>query len=257
MLIEKMEKDILLISLLVIFYIWECLYPYFGTFEKKTRHAVRNMGLIALNAVVVNLLLLPLVVFATNTTWGVFRVVSLDGWMELVLTIAIIDLLTYFMHVIFHRFAFLWRFHRMHHSDPEMDVTTGARFHIGEHIISVSVRCAVYAVFAIKIEYLLFYEALFLANVLFHHANISIGEPVDKLYRIFLTSPNMHKVHHSDIQVETDSNYTSLFSIWDRIFGTFRIIENPNNITYGVKGLESEQTIKKMLMTPLKSIDAQ
>jgi sterol desaturase/sphingolipid hydroxylase (fatty acid hydroxylase superfamily) len=257
MLIEKMEKDVILISLLVIFYIWECLFPYFDTFKKKTRHAVRNIGLIVMNAVLVNLLLIPLVVFSTNTTWGVFRVVSLDGWIELVLTIVLIDVLTYVMHVLFHKHSFLWRFHRMHHSDPEMDVTTGARFHIGEHIISVCVRCSVYAAFAIKLEYLLLYETLFLANVLFHHANISMGESLDKLYRLFLASPNMHKVHHSDIKIETDSNYTSLFSVWDRLFGTFRIVENPKDIVYGIKGLEDEQTIKKMLMTPFNNVETQ
>ena len=179
MLIEKMEKDALLISVLVILYVLECLFPYFETFVNKTRHAVRNMGLIALNAVIVNLLMIPLVVFSTNTTWGVFGAVSLDWWIELALTIIVIDVLTYMMHVIFHKISFLWRFHRMHHSDTEMDVTTGARFHIGEHIISICVRCGVYAVFAIKIEYLLLYETLFLANVLFHHANISVGESVD------------------------------------------------------------------------------
>jgi sterol desaturase/sphingolipid hydroxylase (fatty acid hydroxylase superfamily) len=257
MLIDKFEKDVLLISLLVIFCIWECMFPYFGTFENKTRHAVRNLGLIALNAVIVNLLLIPLVVYSTDTSWGVFRFMSLNGWAELVLTIVLIDLLTYVMHVLFHKRSFLWRLHRMHHSDPEMDVTTGARFHIGEHIISIGVRCGLYAAFALKLEYILFYEALFLANVLFHHSNITIGESLDKWYRIFLASPNMHKVHHSDIKVETDSNYTSLFSVWDRLFGTYRIVENPKNIVFGIKGLEEEQTVKKMLMTPFKSVETQ
>ena len=143
----------------------------------------------------------------------------------------------------------------MHHSDTEMDVTTGARFHIGEHIITISVRSGLYAAFAMKMEYILFYETLFLANVLFHHANISVGDILDKLYRIFLTSPNMHKVHHSDRQIETDSNYTSLLSVWDRIFGTYKILENPRAIVYGIKGLEAEQTIKKMFLTPFKKID--
>lgn len=257
MFIEKMEKDIFLISVLVVLYVLECLFPYFDTFKNKTRHAARNIGLIALNAVIVNLVMMPLVVFSTNTTWGVFGAVSVDWWIELALTIVLIDMLTYVMHVLFHKNSFLWLFHRMHHSDPEMDVTTGARFHIGEHIISICVRCGLYAVFAIKIEYLLLYETLFLANVLFHHANISIGEPLDKLYRIVLTSPNMHKVHHSDIKIETDSNYTSLFSLWDRIFGTYRIVGNPKNIVYGIVGLEDDQTVRKMLMTPFKSVEAE
>ena len=180
---------------------------------------------------------------------------SFEPMVELALTIILIDVLTYFMHVLFHRFPILWRFHRMHHSDTGMDVTTGARFHIGEHAISIIVRCGCYALFAMKLEHILLYEIVFLANVFFHHANISIGEPLDRLYRIFLTSPNMHKVHHSDTRIETDSNYTSLFSIWDRVFGTYRIVNNPKDIAYGIKGLEEDQTVIKMLLTPFKTIE--
>ncbi len=252
MIITKTEKDIVMISLLVVLYSLECLFSYFDAFKNKPRHALRNIGIIAFNAVIFNLLLVPLIVFSTNTSWGVFNSVSLDWKIELILTIILIDILTYIMHVLSHKTPFLWRFHRMHHSDTEMDVTTGARFHIGEHTISTFVRSGLYAVFAMKLGYILFYEVIFLANVFFHHANLSIGDTLDKLYRTFLTSPNMHKVHHSDRRVETDSNYTSFLSIWDRIFGTYRIVENPKDIVYGIKGLEEEQTVGKMLMTPFK-----
>ncbi|MCZ6634844.1 MAG: sterol desaturase family protein, partial [bacterium] len=242
MIITKTEKDILMISLLVVLYILEYLFPYFNRFKHKSLHALRNIGIIAFNAVILNLFLVPLVVFSTNTSWGIFHFLSFDWKIELILTMIIIDLLTYVLHVLFHKIPFLWRFHRMHHSDTEMDAITGARFHIGEHIISIFVRSGLYATFAMKMEYILFYETVFLANVLFHHANISIGDILDKLYRIFLTSPDMHKVHHSDRRIETDSNYTSLLSVWDRIFGTYKVLENPRRIVYGIKGLETEQT---------------
>jgi sterol desaturase/sphingolipid hydroxylase (fatty acid hydroxylase superfamily) len=139
MLIDKLEKNLLLISLLLVLYIWECLFPYFGTFLNKTRHAARNLTVVAINFAAANVLLVPLVVFSTHTQWGVFRLVSLSEGAELVLTIVLIDLLTYAMHVLYHTRSFLWRFHRMHHSDPEMDVTSGARFHLGEHILSTCV----------------------------------------------------------------------------------------------------------------------
>jgi sterol desaturase/sphingolipid hydroxylase (fatty acid hydroxylase superfamily) len=254
MVITKTEKDLILILFLMILYILECLFPYFDTFKNKSLHAVRNIGVIAFNAVITNLLLIPLIVLSTDTSRGLFNTVSMDWKVELILTILFIDALTYILHVLFHKLPFLWRFHRMHHSDTEMDVTTGSRFHIGEHIITILIRSGLYAICAMKLDYILVYETVFLANVLFHHANISIGNTLDKGFRIFLTSPLMHKVHHSDLKVETDSNYTSLLSLWDRLFRTYRIVLNPKDIVYGIKGLKEEQTILKMLLTPFKNI---
>ena len=252
MLITKTESTTFLILLAL--YVLECLFPYYDTFKHKPRHAARNVGIIAFNAVIINLALLPLIVLTTSGSWGPFARWRLDWRVELVLTILLIDILTYGMHVLFHATPFLWRFHRMHHSDTEMDATSGARFHIGEHIISVCVRCGLYAVCTMKLEYIIVYETVFLTNVFFHHANLSIGPTVDRLYRIFLTSPDMHKVHHSNIRSEHDSNYTSLLSVWDRIFRTYQISQHPKNITYGIKGLEEEQTVWRMLTTPIRTV---
>jgi len=253
--ISQFEKDAILVSVLVLLFIIECLFPYFDTFKNKTRHTFRNVGLIALNALVVNVTLAPLVILSMDTSWGVFNRWDLNGWIELGLTVLLVDFLTYVLHVLYHKVPFMWRFHRVHHSDVAMGVTTGARFHIGEHVISTLIKCGLYACFAIKLEYLILYEAIFISNVFFHHANISIGEPLDRIYRILFTSPNMHKVHHSDIKNETDSNYTSLFSFWDRMFGTFRIVDDPERIVFGIKGLEEEQSVRRMLTTPFRDIE--
>jgi sterol desaturase/sphingolipid hydroxylase (fatty acid hydroxylase superfamily) len=250
--ITILDKNIITITALVILYTAECVFPYFDAWKGKTKHALRNAGIVLINAVIINLLLLPLIVWASSSSWGVFNQVTLSWWAELALTILVIDALTYFMHVLNHKVPFLWRFHRMHHSDTAMDVTTGARFHIGEHIISLLARSGLYAVFSMNLEFILIYETVFLVSVLFHHSNISISEPIDKIYRMVFTSPNMHKVHHSNVQSETDSNYTSLFSFWDRLFGTYKIVKNPKNIVYGIKGLEKKQSIIDMLLTPFK-----
>jgi len=246
MIISPSEKQSLIVSLLVILYILECVFPYFDTFKSKAAHTLRNGIVIGLNAILLNLFLVPVALYSMNTGWGLFSRISLDWKIELVLTIVAIDLLTYFLHVWFHRSPLLWRFHRMHHSDTEMDVTTGARFHIGEHAFSLLIRCVLCSVLAVKSHFVILYELLFLSNVFIHHANISVGAKLDRLYRIFLTSPDMHKVHHSDVQEETNSNYTSLFSLWDRIFRTYRISRDPKHITYGVKGLENDQTVPQI-----------
>ena len=213
MLITKAQSSALLITVLLALYILECVFPYYDTFAHKTRHAARNIGIIAFNAILINLALMPLVILSTSGSWGLFAAWSPDWRVELVLTILLIDILTYIMHVLFHFNPFLWRFHRMHHSDTEMDATSGSRFHIGEHLISTCVRCGFYAVCAMKLEFIIVYETVFLANVLFHHANLSIGDVLDRIYRVVLTSPDMHKVHHSNIQADYDSNYTSLLSL--------------------------------------------
>lgn len=252
--ITLLEKNIVTVAALMLLLTAEVIAPYFDSWEGKGKHVLRNGGVVLFNAVVTNILLVPLILLATTVEGGLFDLFALHWAMELALTILLIDGLTYVMHRLFHEVPFLWLFHRMHHSDTQMDVTTGARFHIGEHIISTTVRAAFYAICAINMPNIIIYETFFLANVLFHHANIGITERVDKIYRIFFTSPNMHKVHHSNIQPETDSNYTSLFSFWDRLFGTYKIVENPKRIEYGIIGLEEEQSISAMLLTPFKNI---
>ncbi len=244
------EKNFVVLIALVVLYVVECVFPYFDTRNGKTKHALRNGSLVVVNAVLINLLFVPLIVWSTSSSWGVFSMFSLSWQLELLGTILLIDLLAYFLHVMFHKVPFLWRFHRVHHSDTKMDVTSGGRFHIGEHMISLSFRSGLYALFSMKLEFILIYETIFIVNVLFHHSNISISEPLDRIYRIFFTSPNMHKVHHSNKQLETDSNYTSLFSFWDRLFRTYRMVKNPKDIVYGIKGLEERQSVLEMLKTP-------
>ena len=253
--ISPLYKNIIMLAVFLILYTVESLFPYFDEWQGKARHTLRNGGLIAANALITNLILAPLTVLALNYQQGIFSQLEIGFWLELALTILLVDLLTYILHVLFHKVPFLWRFHRVHHSDTQMDVTTGARFHIGEHTISILCRAGLFALFAMKAEYIILYETIFLANVLLHHANLTISEPVDRIYRIFFTSPNMHKVHHSDVRAETDSNYTSLFSFWDRLFGTYTIIANPKRIVYGIKGLEDQQSVIAMQMMPFKEFE--
>jgi len=252
--ITVLQKNIFMLAAFVILYTIECLFPYFEDWDGKEKHALRNGALIGTNTVIANLLLVPVVVLALNQNFGLFHQIELNTIVEFAATILLVDLLTYVLHVAFHKVPFLWRFHRMHHSDTQMDVTTGARFHIGEHAISTCCRALLFAAFGMNGYFILIYETVFLANVLFHHANITISEQADRIFRIFFASPNMHKVHHSDIQPETDSNYTSLFSFWDRLFGTYKIVDNPKRIVYGIKGMEDHQSFVAMQMTPFRNI---
>ena len=138
----------------------------------------------------------------------------------------VLDAFTYFWHRANHRLPFLWRFHRVHHADAKMDVTTASRFHIGEIAMSSVLRMPLLFLTGIRLWELGIFEAAMLLVVQFHHANIGVGARLDRWLRLFIVTPAMHKVHHSRVSVETNSNYSSLLSVWDRVFGTYRVTPN-------------------------------
>jgi sterol desaturase/sphingolipid hydroxylase (fatty acid hydroxylase superfamily) len=184
---------------------------------------------------------------------GLLHQLAWPPWLETVLAILLLDAWTYLWHRMNHRLPFLWRFHRVHHSDPHMDVTTANRFHIGEIILSSLLRIPLIVLLGIGFGQLALYEILMFAVVQFHHANISISEKWDRTLRLLIVTPFMHKVHHSRWQPETDSNYSSLLSIWDRIFRSFRTNQEPGSIRIGLDECDSpeQQTFSGMLKTPL------
>src|SRR5690606_9675421 len=124
-------------------------------------------------------------------------------------------------HWLNHRVPLLWRFHRMHHSDREMDVTSATRFHLGEHLASATLRLAIIPLFGVTAFEVLIYETIVVAITMLHHANISLGR-LDPVLKLFVVTPAMHRVHHSRVPAETNSNYSVFLSLWDRIFRTYR-----------------------------------
>ena len=158
----------------------------------------------------------------------------------------------YIWHVMVHRSSFLWRFHRMHHSDPNMDVSTALRFHPGEIILSTIFRWGIFLLLGVTAFDLLLYETIMLPIIFFHHSNYYLPEKVDKILRTVIVTPWMHWVHHSHIFEETNSNYGTIFSWWDRLFSTFRLREEPVTIQYGLNEIKSSnwQTFIGMLKTP-------
>lgn len=245
-----LEQNIFTLSALVILFTIQTIFPYFEDYSSQLKHTFRNFALTAINALIINLLLSPVILLSTQQNFGLFTNLDLGWWAQLVFTFLILDFLAYAWHVMAHKVPFFWRFHKLHHSDTQMDVTTAGRFHIGEHIISLSIKISAYLIFTMSLEHILIYETVFLISVMFHHSNIKISEPVDRVLRLFITSPIMHKVHHSIKVEESDTNYSSLFSFWDRLFNTYKIVENPKDIKYGVDGLQDKQSLPDMLKTP-------
>lgn len=239
----------------LLFWCWESLAPFFSQ-ASRVRHAARNLVLAVINTFVI------VVVFA-GATVAVSELSAANGIgllhhfpvadpVRLVVAFLVLDVFTYWWHRANHRFPLLWRFHRTHHSDPNMDVSTATRFHLGEIAISSTMRLPLIALVGISIEGVLLYDFLLLLATQFHHANLGLPAKFDRALRYAIVSPNMHKVHHSSEQVETDSNYASVFSIWDRVFGTYRERRDYHGIHFGLRGFEEEwmQTVTGLLLTP-------
>jgi sterol desaturase/sphingolipid hydroxylase (fatty acid hydroxylase superfamily) len=250
------------LSAFVIFLIWESVRPFFpffaGTVRRRIVHGGRNLFVAILNVALVVVCFALLWDRAASWShaggFGLLHRTDLPLWLHATAAVLLLDVWTYWWHRANHRIGWLWRFHRMHHSDPWMDVTTARRFHPGEIALSSLLRVPLIGLLGVHPWELLVYQLAMGLVVDFHHANIALPPRVDRFLRVLFVTPAMHKVHHSQIQAETDSNYTSLLSVWDRIFGSFRVRTNLREICIGLDGWRAPrfQGVSAMLTTPMR-----
>ncbi|MDQ3046033.1 MAG: sterol desaturase family protein [Bacteroidota bacterium] len=158
---------------------------------------------------------------AAEKSFGILNLINLDLAVEVIIQFILIDLYMYWWHRANHVIPFLWRFHSFHHKDEKMSASTALRFHPVELILSVLARMVVFVLLGINPWMMIFYGTILFAVITFHHSNIRISLRSDMLLRFFIASPGMHRIHHSNIRKETDSNYSSVFPYWDRLFGTY------------------------------------
>ena len=243
----------------------EGAHPFFELFRERRergRHLLRNLALGAANSLLVAFVFAGLWVaaaaWAEANGWGLLRVAALPLWLHAVLAVLALDAWTYAWHRMNHRVPFLWRFHRVHHSDAQMDVTTASRFHTGEIVMSSLLRVPIILALGITAWQLVLYETLMFAVVQFHHANIALPARVEAVANKIIVTPAMHKVHHSRWQPETDSNYSSLLSVWDRVFRSFRQREALREVELGLDAFDDDghQSIAGMLRTPFEPVHA-
>ncbi len=257
-------RSISALSLLVILLTWESLVPFFAFFagdtRERARHGLKNLALGILNSVLTGLGFAAM--WWTTAQWaqahgfGLLNWLTLPAWARLAGVFLLFDAWMYSWHRLNHRIPFLWRFHRVHHSDLKMDVTTASRFHIGEIVVSSILRVPVIALLGLQLWELALYELAMFTVVQLHHANVAFPAGLDRALRVVIVTPFMHKVHHSRWQPETDSNYSSLFSFWDRFFGSFRMRENPHTLRLGLDEFNrpEDHTLTGLLATPLKRV---
>ena len=242
---------------------WEILAPRRDQkLGRRTRWS-GNIGIVILDAVLVRLVFLitavGLALVAEARGWGLFYVLDLPTWVSVPLAVMALDLAVYLQHVLFHAVPTLWRLHRMHHADLELDVTTGTRFHPIEIILSMGIKLGAVAAMGVPAVAVLAFEVLLNATSIFNHSNVRIPAWVDRGLRWIVVTPDMHRVHHSILAPETNSNFGFNLPWWDRLFGTYRDQPSAGHLgmTIGIEQFRepAEQRLGCMLTQPFRDDD--
>lgn len=232
-------KPIIAAALLAALWIAEGILPFFPGRKDRGRHYARNIALALVNNVVLALgftaLLLGATEWARGAGFGLLNLLSLPVLARYIAAVILFDAWQYAWHRLNHRSAFLWRFHAIHHTDTELDASSAVRFHTGEIVMSAAARILVLPLLGMGLAELAVYEALLMPVILLHHSNVNVPLRLDALLRMLIVTPRMHWVHHSRYRPETDSNFASIFSVWDRIFGTHRGHADPAAIQFGLE----------------------
>jgi sterol desaturase/sphingolipid hydroxylase (fatty acid hydroxylase superfamily) len=205
---------------------WEIIAPRRTLTDRKGKRWFANLSLVVIDTAVVRFLfpILPvgLALLAQERGWGALNIVLLPNWLKIVMAVVALDFVIYLQHVLFHFLPILWRLHRMHHTDLDIDVTTGNRFHPLEIVISVGIKLAAVALIGPPVMAVVVFEVVLNATSQFNHGNILLPETVDRWLRLVVVTPDMHRVHHSVIPRETNSNFGFNLPWWDRLCGTYR-----------------------------------
>ena len=228
-LIYEYELIIRITAFLVLFGIvagWEVLSPRRVLTISKPLRWINNLGVVTLNSVILRIIFpaaaVGFAVFAEAQGWGIFNNLNASHLIAIVISVILLDVIIYFQHVIFHAIPMLWRIHRVHHADLDIDVTTGIRFHPIEIILSMLIKFVAIIMIGPPVLAVIIFEVLLNATSMFNHGNIYIPKQIDKYLRWFLVTPDMHRVHHSIESDETNSNFGFNLPWWDRLFGTYR-----------------------------------
>lgn len=236
--ISPLTRALVLAGGLVLFWILEGIIPLFNLRYKKIRHAGLNL-FFTFTTVVVNFAFAILIVmgstWAVNNKFGLLHIVELPVWLFTLLGLMILDLISaYWIHYIQHKTKWMWKFHLVHHTDTWVDTTTANRHHPGESVFRASFTLLAVVATGSPMWLVFLYQSLSAAFSQFNHANIRFPKWFDNALSWVIVSPNMHKVHHHHTQPLTDTNYGNIFSIWDRLFGTFAYVDDIKTLHYGI-----------------------
>lgn len=247
-------------GILIVMAAWELAAPRRRVEIPRLVRWSNNLGLVVLDSLLVRLafpvVAVGLAVIATENDWGLLNQISIPGWVAMILAVLALDLAIYLQHVLFHAVPALWRLHRVHHADLEFDVTTGVRFHPLEILISMAIKLLLILALGPPAIAVLIFEVLLNGTSLFNHSNVRLPFRLDALLRLIIVTPDMHRVHHSILPSETNSNFGFNLPWWDWLLGTYLAQPKAGHVgmTIGIEQFRTRRDlwIDRLLFQPFR-----
>ena len=234
----------------------ELFIPYRQGTVSKLKRWVNNLALVLFNSILLNLIFLAAIVgtatYVQTHNLGVLNLVQTPGWLKLLVTVVFMDFMLYVWHLVNHEMPFLWRFHRVHHSDLNMDVSTATRFHIGELAISAVIKISLIFFLGATLLGVLIFESALVLCAQFQHSSLRVPKWFETIFWVLFVPPSMHRIHHSVIIQERNTNYGTIFSLWDRSLGTLLKNVDQNAIRIGVGAYRNQDALNiyQLLVMP-------
>lgn len=259
---HPVQRTLFLVGGLLFFWILEGAIPLLPMHYKrnKVRHAEINLFFTAIHLIIhtgIAVLIVALSDWCNKESFGIVYWTNANILFTIIIAVLALDFSSWLVHLVMHKVKLLWGFHLVHHTDNNVDVTTGLRHHPGDSILRGVFFLLLIFVSGAPMYGVMIYQTLLVLATAFTHANISLPQRLDNALSYFLVSPNMHKVHHHWKQPYTDSNYGGVFSIWDRLFGTFKTLD-PKEIHYGLDRYypnEKDEDLIALLKKPFQKLE--
>ena len=246
------------IGILILMGFWESIAPRRPYSMSKRSRWIANLGIVVIDSLILRLAFPVTAVYIASLNEGSGRGFlnqsGLPYWLAIVIGVLLLDFIIYLQHATFHAFPIFWRLHMIHHTDLDFDTTTGVRFHPLEILLSMVIKIGAVFVLGIVPLAVILFEILLNATSLFNHGNVRLPQPIDRVLRLFVVTPEMHRVHHSVIIRETNSNFGFNLPWWDRLFGTYRSAPAAGHegMTIGLSQFRDpgELTLPRLLVLP-------
>jgi sterol desaturase/sphingolipid hydroxylase (fatty acid hydroxylase superfamily) len=255
---EPMIRLACFAGVLLLMALWEALAPRRRLTVGRPVRWASNLGLVVLDTLIVRFLVplgaVGVALLAAERGWGVFHNVAVPAWLAVALAVVALDLAIYLQHVLFHAVPLLWRLHMVHHADLDFDATTGVRFHPVEILLSLGIKAGAVVLLGAPALAVLLFEVLLNGTSLFNHGNVRLPRWLDRVLRLVVVTPEMHRVHHSVVPRETNSNFGFNLPWWDRLFGTYRSQPAAGHeaMTIGIEQFRDPRELRldRMLLQP-------
>jgi sterol desaturase/sphingolipid hydroxylase (fatty acid hydroxylase superfamily) len=241
--------------------IWEFFQSKRPLKQSKSKRWFNNLALIGLDSLIVRFLLpagaVGIATWAEERGFGLLNTVELNTTLSIILAVIILDMIIYWQHRLFHVVPILWRLHQVHHADRDIDVSTGLRFHPIEILVSMMIKFTAVILLGAPAAAVILFEVILNGMAMFNHGNIKLPKTLDTWIRILFVTPDMHRVHHSILKHETNSNYGFNMSIWDKVFGSYHAQPDMGhqNMTIGLEQYQAQPTHSILWMLRLPFIE--